>query len=63
MLHSYRVKVIGNPSTITTALKIPGGIFDVLKAAGAITGIREFTDLEITATVSARPLVNAEIVD
>ena len=62
VLPSYRVKVIGNPSTITTALKIPGGIFDVLKAAGAITGIREFTDLEITATVSARPLVNAEIV-
>lgn len=63
VLPSYRVKVIGNPSTITTALKIPGGIFDVLKAAGAITGIREFTNLEITATVSPRPLVNAEIVD
>lgn len=63
VLPSYRVKVIGNPATMTTALKIPGGIFDVLKAAGAITSVREFSEIEITAVVSPRPLVNAQVVD
>jgi len=63
VLPTYRVKVIGNATTITTALKIPGGILDVLKAAGAITSVQEFEDLEITSTVSPRPLVNAEPLD
>jgi len=63
VLPTYRVKVIGNATTITTALKIPGGILDVLKAAGAITSVQEFEDLEIKGTVSPRPLVNAEPLD
>jgi len=63
VLPTYRVKVIGNATTITTALKIPGGILDVLKAAGAITSVQEFESLEITSTVSPRPLVNAEPLD
>jgi uncharacterized protein YlxW (UPF0749 family) len=62
-LPPYRVRVIGNPTTISTALRIPGGIFDVLKAAGAITNVKEFEELEITATVEPRPLVNAKVVD
>ena len=63
VLPPYQVKVIGNPVTINTALKIPGGIFDVLKAAGAITNIREFEEVEITSVVSSRPQVNAQPVD
>jgi uncharacterized protein YlxW (UPF0749 family) len=63
VLPSYRVKVIGNSSTIVTALKIPGGIFDVLKAAGASANVLELEEVEITSTVSPRPLVNAEPVD
>lgn len=63
VLPSYRVKVIGNATTISTALKIPGGILDVLKASGAITSVQELEEVQITSTVSARPLVNAEPVD
>lgn len=63
VLPPYQVKVIGNPSTVLTALKIPGGIFDVLKAAGAITSTKEFENIEITSVVSPRPLVNAQPVD
>ncbi len=63
VLPPYQIKVIGNPATINTALKIPGGIFDVLKAAGAITNTRDFEEIEITSVVSTRPQVNAQPVD
>jgi uncharacterized protein YlxW (UPF0749 family) len=63
VLPPYQVKVIGNPLTMTTALKIPGGIFDVLKAAGAITNSRDLEEVEITSVVSSRPQVNAQPVD
>lgn len=63
VLPPYQVKVIGNPLTINTALKIPGGIFDVLKAAGAITNSRDLEEVEITSVVSSRPQVNAQPVD
>lgn len=63
VLPTYRIKVIGSPGTIVTALRIPGGIFDTLKAAGAITSVRERDEIEITAVVKQRPLVNAEVVD
>lgn len=63
VLPPYQVKVIGNPLTINTALKIPGGIFDVLKAAGAITNTRDLEEVEITSVVSSRPQVNAQPVD
>lgn len=63
VLPPYVVKVIGNPTTITTALKIPGGILDVLKAAGAISSSREYEEIEITSVVNTRPQVNAKPVD
>ncbi|MFZ9283769.1 MAG: DUF881 domain-containing protein [Candidatus Nanopelagicales bacterium] len=63
VLPPYQVKVIGNSGTISTALKIPGGILDVLKAAGAVTSISEQEEIEIRSVVTPRPLVNSEPLD
>lgn len=63
VLPPYQVQVIGNPTTLATALKIPGGILDVLKAAGAIANVQEQEELKITSVVSIRPQVNAQPLD
>ena len=50
----YKILAIGDPSTLATALKIPGGVLEVLRAAGAITTVREKDSVFIEATVRPR---------
>jgi uncharacterized protein YlxW (UPF0749 family) len=47
----YRWVVIGDPSTLETALEIPGGAMASLRAEGARTTIRQEDLVEVTATV------------
>ncbi|MFD4991963.1 DUF881 domain-containing protein [Cellulosimicrobium cellulans] len=47
----YRWNVIGDPSTLETALEIPGGAMASLRADGARTTITQQDRVEVTATV------------
>lgn len=47
----YRWTVIGDPSTLETALEIPGGAMASLRADGARTTIQQQDVVEVTATV------------
>ncbi|WP_139123005.1 DUF881 domain-containing protein [Cellulosimicrobium cellulans] len=46
----YRWTVIGDPSTLETALEIPGGAMASLRSEGARTTIRQLDQVEVTAT-------------
>ncbi|QJW36821.1 DUF881 domain-containing protein [Cellulosimicrobium protaetiae] len=50
----YRWTVIGDPSTLETALEIPGGAMASLRSAGARTTITQQDRVEVTATVEPR---------
>ncbi len=47
----YRWAVIGDPSTLETALEIPGGAMASLRGDGARTAIQQHDVVEVTATV------------
>ncbi|WP_251150961.1 DUF881 domain-containing protein [Cellulosimicrobium sp. Marseille-Q4280] len=46
----YRWTVIGDPSTLETALEIPGGAMATLRADGARTTIRQQETVDVTST-------------
>ncbi|OLT51698.1 DUF881 domain-containing protein [Cellulosimicrobium sp. CUA-896] len=46
----YRWTVIGDPSTLETALEIPGGAMASLRSDGARTTIRQLDEVAVTAT-------------
>jgi uncharacterized protein YlxW (UPF0749 family) len=46
----YRWTVIGDPSTLETALEIPGGAMATLRSDGARTTIQQQAQVEVTAT-------------
>lgn len=52
----YRWKAIGNPSTISVALEIPGGALAGFRNAGASVSMAEVEDVEITATRPIPPM-------
>jgi uncharacterized protein YlxW (UPF0749 family) len=52
----YRISAIGEPTTLDTALNIPGGIAAVVRAAGGQLTVQELDRVQITATRTlARP--------
>ncbi len=53
----YTILAIGEPSTLATAMQIPGGVADSVRTAGAQFEIDERESLDITSTV---PLVVPE---
>ncbi|MGW9418300.1 DUF881 domain-containing protein [Cellulosimicrobium funkei] len=50
----YRWTAIGDPSTLETALEIPGGAMASLRADGARTTVTQQDQAEVTATVEPR---------
>ncbi len=50
----YRWSVIGDPSTLETALEIPGGAMASLRADGARTTVTQEDRVEVGATVEPR---------
>jgi uncharacterized protein YlxW (UPF0749 family) len=52
----YRISAIGEPTTLDTALNIPGGIAAVVRAGGGQLTVQELDRVQITATRTlARP--------
>ncbi len=47
----YTVLAIGEPETLATAMRIPGGVADSVRTAGARLTIDRLDDVQITATV------------
>jgi uncharacterized protein YlxW (UPF0749 family) len=47
----YTVLAIGDPETLATALRIPGGVVDSVRTAGGRISLQQLDDLEVTATV------------
>jgi uncharacterized protein YlxW (UPF0749 family) len=59
----YVVLAIGDPETLATAMEIPGGVADSLRAAGADISIERRDDVTINATVPLTTPEYAEPVD
>ena len=56
----YKLLALGDPETMSTALKIPGGISENVTTSGGNVIITEFPELEITTSV---PLTTPEYAD
>jgi uncharacterized protein YlxW (UPF0749 family) len=48
----YTIKVLGDPETLTTALKIPGGMAETITTSGGSVNIATFPNLEIDSSVA-----------
>ncbi|MPZ66535.1 MAG: DUF881 domain-containing protein [Pseudonocardiaceae bacterium] len=53
----YRIRAIGDPSTLAAALNIPGGVVDTVRRGGGDSELTERDRLEITAL---RPLTDPQ---
>jgi uncharacterized protein YlxW (UPF0749 family) len=51
----YRLKVIGDPATLSSALRIPGGVLEVLKGKGAGGAVLQRPDVRVDALQPPRP--------
>ena len=56
----YKLLALGDPETMSTALKIPGGMSENVTTSGGNVIITEFPELEITSSV---PLTTPEYAD
>jgi uncharacterized protein YlxW (UPF0749 family) len=56
----YKLLALGDPETMSTALKIPGGMSENVTTSGGNVIITEFPELEITSSV---PLITPEYAD
>ena len=56
----YKLLALGDPETMLTALKIPGGMSETITTSGGNVIITEFPELEITSSV---PLTTPEYAD
>ncbi len=56
----YKLLALGDPETMSTALKIPGGMSETVTTSGGNVIITEFPELEITSSV---PLTTPEYAD
>jgi uncharacterized protein YlxW (UPF0749 family) len=56
----YKLLALGDPETMSTALKIPGGMSENVITSGGNVIITEFPELEITSSV---PLITPEYAD
>lgn len=56
----YKLLALGDPETMSTALKIPGGMSETVTTSGGNVIITEFPKLEITSSV---PLTTPEYAD
>ncbi len=56
----YKILALGDPETMSTALKIPGGMSETVTTSGGNVIITEFPELEITSSV---PLTTPEYAD
>lgn len=56
----YKLLALGDPETMSTALKIPGGMSETITTSGGNVIITEFPELEITSSV---PLTTPEYAD
>ena len=56
----YKLLALGDPETMSTALKIPGGMSENVTTSGGNVIITEFSELEITSSV---PLITPEYAD
>lgn len=56
----YKILALGDPETMSTALKIPGGMSETVTTSGGNVIITEFPEVEITSSV---PLTTPEYAD
>jgi uncharacterized protein YlxW (UPF0749 family) len=56
----YKLLALGDPETMSTALKIPGGMSENVTTSGGNVIITDFPELEITSSV---PLITPEYAD
>ena len=59
----YKISVLGDPETLATALKIPGGMAEVVTTSGGTVIINELTALDILSSVPLTTLQYAVPVD
>lgn len=51
----YEIRAIGDPRTLSTALRIPGGVVDSVRTVGGDVTVDETADVEVTALLPPPP--------
>jgi uncharacterized protein YlxW (UPF0749 family) len=59
----YKISVLGDPETLATALKIPGGMAEIVTTSGGTVIINELAALDIDSSVPLTTLQYAVPVD